>query len=66
MDKIKIQGMTCQHCVMSVTKALGMIPGLKSLKVDLVKGEATFETSQKVSPERIRQVVEEVGYEVEE
>jgi copper chaperone len=66
MDKIKIQGMTCQHCVMSVTKALGMIPGLKSLKVDLVKGEATFENSQKVSPERIRQVVEEVGYEVEE
>ena len=66
MEKIKIQGMTCQHCVMSVTKALGMIPGLKGIKVDLVKGEATFENTQKVSPESIRKAVEEAGYKVGE
>jgi len=64
MEKIKIQGMTCQHCVMSVTKALGAIPGLKSLKVDLLKGEATFENTQKVSLSRIRKVVEDAGYKV--
>ena len=64
MDTIKIQGMTCQHCVMSVTKALGMIPGMKNLKVDLVKGEATFENTQGVPPERIRKAVEEAGYKV--
>jgi len=66
MEKIKIQGMTCQHCVMSVTKALGMISGLKGIKVDLVKGEATFENTQKVSPESIRKAVEEAGYKVGE
>lgn len=66
MEKIKIQGMTCQHCVMSVTKALGMIPGLKGIKVDLAKGEATFENTQKVSPESIRKAVEEAGYKVGE
>ena len=66
MEKIKIQGMTCQHCVMSVTKALGMIPGLKGIKVDLAKGEATFEKTQKVSPESIRKAVEEAGYKVGE
>ena len=66
MEKIKIQGMTCQHCVMSVTKALGMIPGLKGIKVDLVKGEATFENTQNVPMPNIRKAVEEAGYKVEE
>lgn len=62
MEKIKIQGMSCQHCVMSVTKALGAVPGLKNLKVDLTKGEATFENTQSVSRATIRQAVEDAGY----
>jgi len=66
MEKIKIKGMTCQHCVMSVTKALGSITGIKNLKVDLVKGEATFENTQKVTGEAIRKAVEEAGYTVAE
>ncbi len=64
MEKIKIQGMSCQHCVMSVTKALGALPGVKNLKVDLVKGEATFENTQKVPQEEIRRAVEDAGYTV--
>ena len=64
MDKIKIQGMTCQHCVMSVTKALGAIPGIKNLKVNLVNGEATFENTKNVPLANIRKAVEEAGYKV--
>jgi copper chaperone len=64
MEKIKIQGMTCQHCVMSVTKALGSIPGIKNLRVDLVNGEATFENTQNVSMPNIRKALEEAGYKV--
>jgi copper ion binding protein len=64
MERMKIQGMSCQHCVMSVTKALGTIPGVKNLKVDLVKGEATFENTQNTSAEVIRKVVEDAGYKV--
>ncbi len=66
MEKIKIQGMSCQHCVMSVSKALGTIPGVKNLKVDLVKGEATFENTQNTPAEVIRQAVENAGYKVVE
>jgi copper ion binding protein len=66
MDKVKIQGMSCQHCVMAVTKALEKIPGLKNVKVDLDKGEATFENMQNVSWENIRKAVEEAGYKVVE
>ena len=66
MEKAKIQGMTCQHCVMSVTKALNSIPGLTNLRVNLVKGEATFENPQNVSPEKIRKTIEDAGYKVVE
>ncbi len=66
MERIKIQGMSCQHCVMSVTKALGGISGVKNLKVDLVKGEATFENTQNVSRAEIRKAVEDAGYSVVE
>jgi copper chaperone len=64
MEKIKIQGMTCQHCVMSVTKALGTLPGVKNLRVDLVKGEAAFENTQNISRDSLRKAVEEAGYTV--
>jgi copper chaperone len=66
METIKIQGMTCQHCVMAVTKALGKLPGLKNLKVDLAKGEATFESAQNTPRDSIRQAVEDAGYKVVE
>jgi copper chaperone len=66
MEKIKIQGMSCQHCVMSVTKALGTIAGIKNLKVDLVKGEATFENTQNVPLSAIRKAVEDAGYKLVE
>jgi copper ion binding protein len=64
MEKIKIQGMTCQHCVKAVTQALQALPGLKNLKVDLAKGEASFENTGNISPDKIRQAVEEAGYQV--
>jgi copper chaperone len=66
MEKIKIQGMSCQHCVMSVSKALSAVPGLTNVRVDLVKGEATFENPQNVSQQKIRKAVEDAGYKVNE
>ncbi|MFH1757555.1 MAG: heavy metal-associated domain-containing protein [Pseudomonadota bacterium] len=64
MEKVKIQGMTCQHCVMSVSKALNSILGLTNVRVNLVTGEATFDNTQNVSPDKIRQAVEDAGYKV--
>ncbi|MGC8809946.1 MAG: heavy-metal-associated domain-containing protein [bacterium] len=64
MEKIKIKGMTCQHCVLSVTKALATIPGLKNIQVDLQRGEATYENFTNVSREVIKQAIEDAGYKV--
>ena len=64
MERMKIKGMTCQHCVMSVTKALGNLPGVKNLREDLVKGEAAFENTQDISRDSLRKAVEDAGYTV--
>ena len=50
MKSIKIKGMSCQHCVMAVTKALGAIDGIKDVKVDLKSGQATYEETKPVDP----------------
>ncbi len=37
---LKIEGMTCMHCKMSVEKALKGVPGVTSAQVDLAKKQA--------------------------
>jgi copper ion binding protein len=64
MPSIHILGMTCQHCVEAVEQALGRVPGLTSVQVDLDSGIATYSEEQRVDPEDIRRAVEEAGYRV--
>jgi len=64
MTTIKIKGMTCNHCVMAVTKALAEIEGVKNVKVDLKQGEASFDEAGSVDMDTIREKVKKAGYEV--
>jgi len=64
MKKIKISGMSCNHCVMAVTKALQGIEGIRDVSVDLKAGEATFEETTAVDPEVIKKSISEAGYDV--
>ena len=65
MTKIKIKGMSCNHCVAAVTKALNEIEDIQEIKVDLSKGEATFEEVRPVDMSIVREAVKKAGYEVE-
>jgi copper chaperone len=62
MTTIKIKGMTCQHCVMAVTKALGAIEGIKDVRVDLAKGEAAFTETKPVDRALIRERIAKAGF----
>jgi len=66
MKSIKIKGMSCQHCVMAVTKALGALDGIKDVKVDLINGVATYEEVKTVAPGVIAAAITKAGYEVVE
>ena len=64
MKTIKIKGMSCQHCVMTVTKALGGIEGIRDVKVDLKTGEATYEEEKVIDLKLVRDAIEKAGFEV--
>ena len=61
---LKVKGMSCQHCVMSVTKALGQLDGVKNMQVDLAKGEVRFDNTKEIASNRIQKAISAAGYEV--
>ena len=61
---LKVKGMSCQHCVMSVTKALNQLDGIKNIQIDLAKGEVRFDNTKSVASDRIQNAITDAGYEV--
>ncbi len=61
MATVKIKGMSCQHCVGSVSKALKAIPGITDVLVDLEKGEASYEGN--IDLETVKAAVQKIGFE---
>ena len=64
MSTIKIKGMSCNHCVMAVTKALNEVEGVSNAKADLEKAEATFDEAGSVDMNRVKETIQKAGYEV--
>jgi copper chaperone CopZ len=61
--RIAIEGMSCQHCVMAVKKALGGVPGI--LESDVQVGNASVKYDEaKINKEEIESTVEKAGYKV--
>jgi copper chaperone len=63
METIKVKGMSCQHCVMAVTKALKEIDGLTDIVVDLDKGQAAFSETKPVDIALVKDKIKKAGYE---
>lgn len=61
---ITIEGMSCQHCVKAVTKALQAIAGVSDVKVDLESKQATLQASDQVSDEQLKQAITEADFKV--
>ena len=60
---IEITGMHCEHCAMSVTKALNQIDGVRA-DVSLSKGRAVISYDREVAEEVLKNTVEKAGYKV--
>lgn len=57
-----VTGMTCSHCVMSVTEEITAVPGVTDVQVDLATGNVRVTSAQPLSTEKVREAVEEAGY----
>jgi copper chaperone CopZ len=62
-----VTGMTCQHCVTSVTEELSQLPGVTKVDVFLVSGGAsTVQVTSEAELDRddVQAAVEGAGYEL--
>ncbi len=59
-----VTGMTCGHCVASVTEEVKEIDGVTEVAVDLPTGAVSVTSDQPVSEADVRAAVEEAGYQL--
>ena len=58
---LKVTGMTCGHCVMTITEAISDVPGVTGVQVDLATGK-TVVTGDAVDEAAIREAIALAGY----
>ena len=61
----QVSGMTCDHCVRAVTTELIMLPGVRSVDIDLGEGAVTVTSDEPLDPEVVREAIDEAGYVLE-
>jgi copper chaperone CopZ len=59
-----VTGMTCGHCVSSVTEELTKIDTVRAVDVDLATGAVTVTSDSPVDEAEVRAAVDEAGYEI--
>lgn len=59
-----VTGMTCGHCVASVTEEVQEIPGVDAVNVVLETGALTVTSAEPVDAAAVRAAVEEAGYQL--
>ncbi|MER7607958.1 cation transporter [Nocardioides sp. NPDC127503] len=59
-----VSGMTCGHCVSSVTEEVAQIAGVSSVDVDLATGQVTVASANELDRVQVQRAVEEAGYQL--
>ena len=60
----QVEGMTCGHCVSSVTEEVGKVAGVSGIDVDLASGAVTVTSQAPLDRTVIDAAVVEAGYEL--
>ena len=62
---LKVEGMTCQHCVQTVTETVGKMTGVEKVEVRLEQKEVTIDFDElQTQTEAISAQIVEAGFEV--
>ncbi|TDC70169.1 copper chaperone [Actinomadura sp. GC306] len=59
-----VTGMTCGHCVSSVTEEVEQIAGVTGVEVDLPSGRVTVTSDAPLDDAQVKDAVEEAGYQL--
>ncbi|AYF30142.1 MULTISPECIES: heavy-metal-associated domain-containing protein [Micromonospora] len=60
----QVSGMTCGHCVNSVSTELSALPGVTDVQVDLASGRVTVTSQNPLDADAVRAAVDEAGYDL--
>ena len=60
----RVTGMTCEHCVASVSEEVGEIAGVTAVHVDLSSGALSVTSDRQLGVAEVRSAVEEAGYQL--
>ncbi|MEU8070271.1 MULTISPECIES: heavy-metal-associated domain-containing protein [unclassified Micromonospora] len=60
----QVSGMTCGHCVNSVSTELSALPGVTDVQVDLAGGRVTVTSQDPLDVDAVRAAVDEAGYDL--
>ena len=59
-----VTGMTCGHCITSVTEEVQEISGVEKIDIVLETGSLTITSAEPVDDAAVRTAVEEAGYQL--
>lgn len=59
-----VVGMTCDHCVRSVTEEVSALTGVSEVEVDLASGKVRVTSREPITTEQVRDAVAEAGYQL--
>lgn len=59
-----VKGMTCGHCVNSVSTEIGRLAGVTGVRVDLADGAVTVTSTAPLAQADVAAAVDEAGYEL--
>lgn len=62
MATVKVKGMSCQHCVKSVTEVMEKL-GAKDVSIDLPTGDVTYAEPAPISKDDIKAAIDKIGFE---
>lgn len=64
-EVLKVEGMSCNHCVNSIETSVGELEGVSSVKVDLDKADVTVEFDEaETTLAQIKETIEDQGYDI--
>jgi copper chaperone len=60
--RYSVVGMTCDHCVRSVSEELSKVPGVRDVEVNLATGAVDVTSDAPLSLDEVQGAVDEAGY----
>ena len=61
-----VPDVSCEHCVNAITKELTQIDGIQNVQVDLETKKVTVVSDESVAEQRIREGIDEAGFDIAE